>query len=114
MGITSIIPFFGPFIGAVPCVLLMLLADPIQCLWFLILMIIIQQIDGNILAPKIIGDSTGLSSFWVIFGMLVGQGIFGFAGLIIGIPLFAVVYSFTKKRVARGHEEKNLPSDSND
>ncbi len=114
MGVTSIIPFFGPFIGAIPCTLLMLLADPLQCLWFLILVIIIQQIDGNILAPKIIGDSTGLSSFWVIFGMLVGQGIFGFAGLIIGIPLFAVVYSFAKRRVARGLEEKNLPSDSND
>ncbi|MBR4305211.1 MAG: AI-2E family transporter, partial [Ruminiclostridium sp.] len=114
MGVTSIIPFFGPFIGAVPCTLLMLLADPLQCLWFLILMIIIQQIDGNILAPKIIGDSTGLSSFWVIFGMLIGQGIFGFAGLVIGIPLFAVLYSFTKRRIAAGLEEKNLPSDSND
>ncbi len=114
MGITSIIPFFGPFIGAIPCVLLMLLADPIQCLWFIVLMIIIQQIDGNILAPKIIGDSTGLSSFWVIFGMLIGQGIFGFAGLIIGIPLFAVVYSLVKHRVAEGLESKSLPSDSND
>lgn len=114
MGITSIIPFFGPFIGAVPCVLLMLLADPIQCIYFLILMIIIQQFDGNVLAPKIIGDSTGLSSFWVIFGMLVGQAIFGFAGLIIGIPLFAVIYSFIKNRVKNGLEDKNLPSDSNE
>ncbi len=114
MGITSIIPFFGPFIGAIPCVLLMLLVDPIQCVWFIVLMVIIQQIDGNILAPKIIGDSTGLSSFWVIFGMLVGQGLFGFAGLIIGIPLFAVFYSLVKRKVAKGLEAKALPSDSND
>lgn len=114
MGLTSIIPFFGPFIGAVPCILLMLLVDPIQCVYFIILMIIIQQLDGNVLAPKIIGDSTGLSSFWVIFGMLVGQGIFGFAGLIIGIPLFAVLYNFIKNRVRNGLEKKNMPHDSNE
>ena len=114
MGVTSIIPFFGPFIGAVPCVLLLLLSDPVECLYFIIMMIIIQQIDGNILAPKIIGDSTGLSSFWVIFGMLLGQGIFGFAGLIIGIPMFAVIYSLIKNRVANGLSNKNPPSDSNE
>lgn len=114
MGITSIIPFFGPFIGAVPCILLMLLADPIQCIYFVILMIVIQQLDGNVLAPKIIGDSTGLSSFWVIFGMLVGQSLFGFAGLIIGIPLFAVVYNFIKNRVHHGLVAKKLPHDSNE
>lgn len=96
MGIFCIIPYFGPFIGYIPCMLLLVLVDPIQCIYFTIMVVIIQNIDGNVLAPKIIGDSTGLSSFWVIFGMLVGQGLFGFVGLIIGIPLFAVVYSFTK------------------
>ena len=114
MGITCIIPFFGPFIGAVPCILLLLLADPWQCLYFVIIMIIIQQLDGNVISPKIIGDSTGLSSFWVIFGMLVGQGIFGFAGLIIGIPMFAVIYAFVKTRVAHGLERRELPQDSDD
>ncbi len=114
MGVLSIIPYFGTFIGYIPCMLLMLLADPIQCLYFTILVVVIQNIDGNILAPKIIGDSTGLSSFWVIFGMLVGQGIFGFTGLIIGIPLFAVVYSFIKNRVNKGLKNKDLPDDSNE
>ncbi len=114
MGLTCIIPFFGPFIGAVPCVLLLLLADPWQCLYFIIIMIIIQQLDGNVISPKIIGDSTGLSSFWVIFGMLVGQGIFGFAGLIIGIPMFAVIYAFVKGRVVHGLQRKELPEDSDD
>ena len=113
MGIFCIIPYFGPFIGFIPCMLLLVLVDPIQCIYFTIMVVIIQNIDGNVLAPKIIGDSTGLSSFWVIFGMLVGQGLFGFVGLIIGIPLFAVVYSFTKNRVKKRLEKKELPSDSN-
>lgn len=113
MGIFCIIPYFGPFIGYIPCMLLLVLVDPIQCIYFTIMVVIIQNIDGNVLAPKIIGDSTGLSSFWVIFGMLVGQGLFGFVGLIIGIPLFAVVYSFTKNRVKKRLEKKDLPSDSN-
>ena len=113
MGIFCIIPYFGPFIGYIPCMLLLVLVDPIQCIYFTIMVVIIQNIDGNDLAPKIIGDSTGLSSFWVIFGMLVGQGLFGFVGLIIGIPLFAVVYSFTKNRVKKRLENKDLPSDSN-
>ncbi|MCH5324866.1 MAG: AI-2E family transporter [Eubacterium sp.] len=114
MGITCIIPYFGPFIGAVPCMLLLLLADPWQCVSFFIIMMVIQLLDGNVISPKIIGDSTGLSSFWVIFGMLVGQGIFGFAGLIIGIPLFAVIYAFVKGRVVHGLERHDLPQDSDD
>ncbi len=114
MGITCIIPFFGPFIGAIPSIFLLLLADPWQCLYFVIIMVIIQQLDGNVISPKIIGDSIGLSSFWVIFGMLVGQGIFGFAGLIIGIPLFAVLYSFVKNRVSHRLQKREMPYDSDD
>ena len=114
MGITCIIPYFGPFIGCVPCLMLLVLVDPIQCIYFLIMVTIIQNIEGNILAPKIIGDSTGLSSFWVIFGMLLGQGLFGFVGLIIGIPLFAVIYNFIKNKVRHTLDKKDLPSDSND
>ena len=114
MGITCIIPYFGPFIGYIPCMLLLVLVDPVQCIYFTIMVVIIQNIEGNILAPKIIGDSTGLSSFWVIFGMLLGQGLFGFVGLIIGIPLFAVIYNFIKERVVHRLDKKALPSDSND
>ena len=94
--------------------LLILIVNPVQCVFFVVFDFILQQIDGNILGPKILGDTTGLSSFWVIFGMLVGQGMFGFVGLIIGIPLFAVIYSFTKNRVKNRLEKKELPSDSNE
>lgn len=114
MGVSNIIPFFGPFIGAVPSLLLIMLVDPIQCLYFLIMVVIIQQFDGNILAPRIIGESTGLPSFWVVFALLVGQSIFGFWGLIIGIPLFAVIYSLVKAKISDQLANKNLPTDSND
>lgn len=111
--VTNIIPYFGPFIGAIPCGLLILLIDPVKCLYFAIIVLIVQQFDGNVLKPKIVGDTTGLSSFWVIFALLLGQHIFGFIGLIIGIPLFAVVYAIIKARVSRRLDKKNLPSDSN-
>lgn len=114
MGVTNIVPFFGCFIGAIPSALLMLLVDPLQALYFIIIVVVIQQFDGNVLSPKILGGSTGLSSFWVIFALLVGQGIFGFAGLIIGIPLFAVIYTFTKDKISARLADKNLPTDSND
>lgn len=113
MGIFNIIPVFGPIIGAVPCVLLILMENPIYVLYFIIIMAVIQQLDGNFIGPKVLGESTGLSSFWVIFALLVGQGIFGFWGLIIGIPLFAVIYAFFRGRVGRKLEKKGLPSDSN-
>lgn len=113
LGVFNIIPVFGPIIGAVPCVLLMLLEDPIYAVYLVVIIIIVQQIDGNVLGPKILGGSTGLSSFWIIFALLVGQGIFGFIGLIIGIPLFAVIYSILRTRVGIRLEKKGLPSDSN-
>ena len=113
MGIFNIIPVFGAFIGAVPCALLILLDDPIYCLYFVIVVCVAQQIDGNIIGPKVLGESTGLSSFWVIFALLVGQGLIGIWGLIIGIPIFAVVYSIFRSRVGRKLEKKGLPSDSN-
>lgn len=114
MGICNIIPYFGPFIGAAPSTLLILLENPLYALYFIIIVVVIQQLDGNVIAPKIIGDSTGLSSFWVIFALLLGQGIFGFWGLIIGIPLFAVIYSFTKERVKKRLESRGLPTESKD
>ena len=91
VGVTNIIPFFGPFIGAVPSVILIALADPIKGLYFLIFVVVLQQVDGNIIGPKILGDSTGLSAFWVVFAILVGGGLFGFMGMTLGVPTFAFI-----------------------
>lgn len=93
VGVTNVIPFFGPFIGAIPSAILILFADPIKCLTFVIIIIILQQFDGNILGPKILGSTTGLSSFWVMFAILVGSGLFGVWGMVCAVPLFAVVFS---------------------
>src|SRR5699024_7632599 len=80
VGVTDIIPFFGPFIGAVPCAIILLMADPVKCLVFIVFIILLQQFDGNILGPKILGNSTGINGFWVMFAIIVGGGLFGFAG----------------------------------
>lgn len=93
VGITNIIPYFGPFIGAIPCAALLLLVDPTKSLTFTILIFLIQQFDGNILGPKLIGNKTGIKSFWVLFSILLFGGIFGFPGMIFGVPVFAVIYS---------------------
>lgn len=109
IGVTNFIPFFGPFIGAIPSSLLVLMIDPIQCIYFIIFILILQQFDGNILGPKILGDSTGLSSFWVMFAILVAGGLFGFVGMVIGVPLFAVLYSLVSSLVNRSLSDKELP-----
>ena len=96
VGVTNVIPFFGPFLGAVPSAFLILLVSPKQCLVFVIFIVILQQFDGNILGPKILGDSTGLSSFWVIVAILVGGGFAGVAGMFLGVPVFACIYSGVK------------------
>lgn len=93
VGVTNIIPFFGPFVGAIPSALLILLTSPIKCLYFVIFIIALQQFDGNFLGPKILGSSTGLSSFWVLFSIILFGGMFGFVGMVIAVPLFAVIYS---------------------
>ena len=92
VGVTNVIPFFGPFIGAIPSAFLILLSDPMKCLYFLIFILLLQQFDGNILGPKILGDSTGLPSFWVLFSILLFGGLMGFVGMIIAVPTFAVIY----------------------
>ena len=92
VGVTNVIPFFGPFIGAIPSAFLILLSDPMKCLYFLIFILLLQQFDGNILGPKILGDSSGLSSFWVLFSILLFGGLMGFVGMIIAVPTFAVIY----------------------
>lgn len=114
VGMTNVIPFFGPFIGAIPSALLILMVNPMQCLYFLIFILILQQVDGNIIGPKILGDSTGLPSFWVMFAILVGGGLFGFVGMIIGIPLFAVFYAYFRRAVNNRLEKKGFSTDIRD
>lgn len=95
VGVTNVIPFFGPFIGAIPSALLILFAEPIKCITFIIVIIILQQFDGNILGPKILGSTTGLSSFWVMFAILVGSGLFGVWGMVCAVPLLAVIFALS-------------------
>ena len=114
VGVTNIIPFFGPFIGAVPSAFLILLVDPFKCLIFVIYILILQQIDGNIIGPKILGQNTGLSSFWVICAILVGGGLFGFAGMLFGVPVFAVIYRSVKRAVEHSLKKKDVPVKTSD
>lgn len=102
VGITNIIPFFGPFIGAVPSTLLIMIEDPIKGLWFIVFVLALQQLDGNIIGPKILGNRTGLSSFWVLFAIVLCGGLWGLPGMLICVPAFAVFYDTVKKLVRRG------------
>ena len=104
IGVTNVIPFFGPFIGAIPATLLILIQNPIKALWFILFVLVLQQLDGNIIGPKILGNTTGLSSFWVLFAILLFGGLWGFVGMIVGVPLFAVIYDVIKKLVVHGLE----------
>ena len=112
IGVTNVIPFFGPFIGAIPCGLLILLVSPTQCLYFVIFIFVLQQIDGNILHPKILGSSVGLASFWVLFSVLLFGGLFGFLGMVLGVPVFAMFYSAVSRLVRRGLKRRGLPLDT--
>ena len=116
IGITNIIPFFGPIIGAVPGVILILFISPLKALYFLIFVFILQQFDGNILGPKILGNSTGLSAFWVVTSILLGGGLFGFVGMVMGVPTFAVIYYIVDMILDNKLKKKKLPvrSDSYD
>ena len=102
VGITNIIPFFGPFIGAVPSTLLIMIENPIKGLWFILFVLALQQLDGNIIGPKILGDRTGLSSFWVLFAIVLFGGLWGLVGMVVCVPVFAVLYDTVKKLVRRG------------
>lgn len=109
VGVTNIIPYFGPFIGAIPSILLLLMVDPLKALWFAIFILVLQQVDGNVIGPKILGDSTGLPAFWVIFSVTVFGGFFGFFGMLIGVPLFAVIYMLIRRSVNDHLSKKQLP-----
>lgn len=108
VGVTNVIPFFGPFFGAVPSGFLVLLVSPMKCLYFLLWILLLQQFDGNILGPKILGNSTGLSSFWVLFSILLFGGLFGFVGMIIAVPFFAVIYDLIARAVHHSLNRKKL------
>lgn len=112
IGITNIIPFFGPYFGAVPCAFIILLESPLMCFVFIAFIIVLQTFDGHILGPKILGSKTNLSSFWVVFAILLSGGLFGFVGMVCGVPVFAVIYYFFKRAVWRRLEEKALPVDT--
>ena len=107
VGVTNVIPFFGPVIGAVPSTLLILIDSPLKALWFLIWVIVLQQLDGNVIGPKILGNRTGLSGFWVMFSIILFGGLWGIVGMIICVPLFAVIYDTVRRLVRRGLHRRN-------
>ena len=106
VGVTNVIPFFGPFLGAIPSILLILIESPIKALWFALFVLGLQQLDGNVIGPKILGDATGVSSFWVLFSILLFGGLWGLVGMIIAVPLFAVIYDIVRRLVRRGLRSK--------
>ena len=112
VGITNIIPFFGPFIGAIPCVLILLLVNPLSALWFVVFIIILQQLDGNVIGPFILGDYVGVSAFWIMLSIVIGGGLFGFAGMLLGVPVFALMYAIVRSVVEVRLREKGLPASS--
>ena len=111
IGVTNVIPFFGPYLGAIPTLFLIFVVDPLHpanALYFLIFVLLLQQFDGNILGPKILGDSTGLAGFWVLFSITLFGGLFGIFGMVIGVPVFAVIYAAIKTRVNTNLSKKEL------
>lgn len=117
IGVTNIIPFFGPFIGAVPSTILVFVVDPIHplnCVYFVLFILLLQQFDGNILGPKILGNSTGLAGFWIIFSITLFGGVFGVLGMIVGVPIFAVFYSAVRSLVNAALVRKNMPQETSE
>jgi predicted PurR-regulated permease PerM len=114
VGCTNVIPFFGPFIGAVPAAFLILLVSPVKCLYFIIFIILLQMFDGYILGPRILGGSTGVSSFWILFSILLFGGLFGFVGMLIAVPTFAVIYKLFTELVVWHLKIRHLSGDITD
>ena len=112
VGVTNVIPFFGPFLGAIPSAFLILLVDPLKCLYFVLFVLALQQLDGNVIGPAILGDSTGISSFWVIVSILVGGGFFGVLGMFLGVPAFAALQALVKFLVDRRLQKRGMPTDA--
>jgi predicted PurR-regulated permease PerM len=114
VGVTNIIPFFGPFIGAIPSFFIILFVSPEKALWFLLIIFIIQQLDGNFIGPKILGDSIGISAFWILFSIMVAGNLLGVLGMVIGVPLFAIFYSIVKELIEDKLRKKGLKVDTKD
>lgn len=112
VGVTNIIPFFGPYLGAIPSAILILMVNPMKCLTFILFILVLQQVDGNLIGPKILGESTGLSGFWVIFSITIFGGIMGVPGMIIGVPFFAVLYAMARRITNRMLKKRGLPTET--
>ena len=114
VGVFNVIPFLGPFLGGIPSAIIILLEDPKKVVWFVLFMVILQQFDGNIMSPKILGGATGLPTFWVLFAIIAGGGLFGFLGMLLGVPVFSVIYTLVSHAIDQRLIEKNLPTKTND
>ena len=112
VGFTNLLPFFGPFIGAVPSIVILLMINPLQALKFAVMILILQQVDGNIIGPRVLGDSLGISPFWIMVAIIVGSGLFGFPGIVLGAPVFAVIYAVIRTVVDYRLSKKGLPTDT--
>ena len=108
IGITNMIPVFGPFIGAIPCIFILLIISPYKALEFSIFVLILQQIDGNIIGPRILGDSLGLPALWIMFAIIIGGATFGIVGMFLGVPIFSVIYYLVSNRVNQALREKRI------
>ena len=109
VGVTNIIPFFGPLIGAIPSSIIILMVNPFKCLLFIIFIILLQQLDGNIIGPKILGSTVGINGFWVMFSIIFGAGLFGFWGMLLGVPVFVVIYTIINESIDRKLRRSDLP-----
>ena len=114
IGLTNIIPFFGPFIGAVPSAIIILMVSPIKCLIFVVFIIILQQVDGNLIGPKILGSTVGINGFWVMFSIILGAGLFSFWGMLLGVPVFVVIYTIINNNVDAKLRRSELPVETED
>lgn len=108
VGITNVIPFIGPILGAIPGVLIMLMIDPMKAFWFIVFVFILQQVESNFIYPKVVGDSIGLPGLWVIFALLLGGGLFGFVGIILGVPAFAVIYTLLSELIQARLQKRGI------
>ena len=112
IGVTNLIPFFGPFIGWVPCVLILLIVNPISALWFTVFVLVLQQLDGNVIGPHILGDSVGVSALSIMIAIVIGSGLFGFVGMLVSVPVYALLYAFVRTVVFARLKRRGLPTET--
>jgi predicted PurR-regulated permease PerM len=108
IGITNMIPMFGPYIGGIPSFLILVMVDPVKAIWFIVFLIVLQQVEGNIIYPRVVGTSMGLSGFWVLIAVIVGNNLFGILGIIIGIPIFSTIYTIVRELTTKRLKEKEI------